>query len=303
MRPSSLLREPLVHFLVLGLLIFAVDNYMRPPADSRRTINVDMKVENTLVTLFKDGQGREPTPEEVDRLVKRWLLNEIYYREALALGLDQGDEMIRSRLVLKMRDVLLSNLVVDPVSDDKLRAWFEANRKRYDTPERFDVMQFLVADGKSGSRQQAEKLLPVSSGGGAIPKAYANAVRRYTGRTRENIANLFGDSFASELLARRDAGWRVIESRRGWHVARVEAVHPAIPADFQDVRRQVKADYEEAQRTIAAFEAIKEIRSRYTILYNGKRILAELTGTDGGKPKAPAPVDGRKPDAKAEAGQ
>ncbi len=292
MKPSSLLREPLVHFLVLGLLIFAVDYYMRPPADSRRTINVDAKVENTLVTLFKDGQGREPTQEEVDRLVKRWLLNEIYYREALALGLDQGDAMIRSRLVLKMRDVLLNNLVLDPPSDDTLRAWFEANRKRYDTPKRYDIVQFLVADAKSGSRQQAEKLLPVSSGGDTVPEAYANAVRRYTGRTRENIADLFGDSFASDLLDRADAGWRVIGSRKGWHIARVEAVHPAVAADFKKMKLQVKADYGEAQRTIAAFEAIKEIRSRYTILYSGKRILAELTGTDGGKP-----------DAKAENGQ
>jgi len=292
MKPSSLLREPLVHFLVLGLLIFAVDYYMRPPADSRRTINVDAKVENTLVTLFKDGQGREPTQEEVDRLVKRWLLNEIYYREALALGLDQGDAMIRSRLVLKMRDVLLNNLVLDPPSDDTLRAWFEANRKRYDTPKRYDFVQFLVADAKSGSRQQAEKLLPVSSGGDTVPEAYANAVRRYTGRTRENIADLFGDSFASDLLDRADAGWRVIGSRKGWHIARVEAVHPAVAADFKKMKLQVKADYGEAQRTIAAFEAIKEIRSRYTILYSGKRILAELTGTDGGKP-----------DAKAENGQ
>lgn len=292
MKPSSLLREPLVHFLVLGLLIFAVDYYMRPPADSRRTINVDAKVENTLVTLFKDGQGREPTQEEVDRLVKRWLLNEIYYREALALGLDQGDAMIRSRLVLKMRDVLLNNLVLDPPSDDTLRAWFEANRKRYDTPKRYDIVQFLVADAKSGSRQQAEKLLPVSSGGDTVPEAYANAVRRYTGRTRENIADLFGDSFASDLLDRADAGWRVIGSRKGWHIARVEAVHPAVAADFKKMKLQVKADYGEAQRTIAAFEAIKEIRSRYTILYSGKRILAELTDTDGGKP-----------DAKAENGQ
>jgi hypothetical protein len=278
MKPSSLLREPLVHFLVLGLLIFAVDRYMQPPADNRRTINVDATVEDKLFTLFKDGQGREPTKDEFEKLVKRWLLNEMYFREALALGLDRGDDMIRSRLVLKMRTVMVNNIALEPPTDKALREWFEAHRAHYDTPARYNIAQFFVADAKSDGRRQAESLIPASSAGaGDIPEAYANAVRTYANRTEGNIATLFGKRFASALLDLPVGEWGVIESGKGWHVARIESAQPAIPAAFEDVKLQVRTDYLEAQRTIAAFEAIKDMRSRYTILYEGTR-LPELDG-------------------------
>lgn len=130
----SWLREPLLHFLALGLVIFTVDHLARPAADDQRVITIDEEVEGKVVSLFKEGRGRAPTDRELNRLIHCWLQHEVLYREALALGLDKGDEMIRERLILKMRMVVFNNIVVDSPAEDELPQWFEANRSRYDVP-------------------------------------------------------------------------------------------------------------------------------------------------------------------------
>ncbi|WP_088360705.1 MULTISPECIES: peptidylprolyl isomerase [Rhodomicrobium] len=271
MNRSSLLREPLLHFAVLGLLIFAVDAYLRWQADERHVIRLDAGVEKSLVSLFREGQGREPTEAEVSMLVHRWLQNEVYYREALTMGLDKGDEMIHSRLILKMREVVLNNIVVSPPSEEELRAWFEANRSRYEVPERYDFSQALVA-GDAGAREAAEKALPASDGE-PVAAPYADQLRSYGERSRENIADMFGESFAVALLAERAPQWRAVQSPLGWHVVRLDAVHPAVPATYETIKANVRADWEGMQKTAAAFEAIREMRKRYTVTGPGMKYL------------------------------
>lgn len=267
----SLPREPLLHFAVLGALIFAVDAYARQYADGRYVIRIDDGIERSLISLFRQGQGRDPSEAEVSMLVHRWLQNEVYYREALSLGLDRGDEMIQSRLILKMREVVMNNLVVTPPSEQELTSWFEANRARYDRPERYDFSQILVADSSYADATQAEAVLAAMAD--PVPSPYAEQIRSYGARGRENITEMFGEAFASSLLADSEPKWRVARSRLGWHVARVDAVHPAAPASFDAIKAQVKADWESFQRTARAFDAIKEMRKRYTVTGPGLRYL------------------------------
>jgi hypothetical protein len=177
MTKTSWWREPLLHFVALGLLIFAVDHFASPASGDPRMITVDKEIETNLVSLFEEGQGRAPTDRELDRLIHRWLQNEVLYREALALGLDKGDEMIRERLILKMRMVVLNNVVVDPPSEKDLRQWFERNRSRYDLPRRFDFVQFQVADANADDPNLAQDL---ASGmiDGVVPGRKARKRRR-----------------------------------------------------------------------------------------------------------------------------
>lgn len=93
----ALLREPLLHFLVIGGLVFAADQLLLSDADKARVIVVDDKIWDELIGQFERGKGRKPTDDELKVLLDRWIYNEVMYREALALGLDKGDEMFRSR--------------------------------------------------------------------------------------------------------------------------------------------------------------------------------------------------------------
>lgn len=295
MKNTSLLREPLVHFLMLGLLIFAVDYFVRPPADTQRIIKVDAKLKNELVLLFKKGQGREPTQKERQRLVNRWVQNEVYYREALMLGLDKGDEMVRSRMILKIRQVVLNNIIVNPPSDKELRDWFNDSRAKYDIKKTYDFIQFFVADEKSGNRKQADDLVLTISNGD-VPETFKGVLRRYRKLSEKNISRLFGEEFASGLADQPDKKWGVLKSKKGWHLARIDVVHKAVPASFETVKAQVKTDWEKAQRTVSSFEAVKEMRDGYTIIVSDPE--AGEKDKEGKKKAQAAKGKNTKPEAK-----
>lgn len=257
-------REPLLHFLVIGLLIFAVDHLVSPDSNEDRVISVDEAVENKLISLFEEGKGRAPSDQDLERLIRRWVQNEVMYREALALGLDQGDEMIRERIILKMRLLVFNNIVVDPPSEEDLHQWFDSNRSRYDFPQRFDLVQFRVADATADGRKLAEDLASTMVEG-TVPQRYVDSLRRYENRTHENISGMFGNAFATGLLEQPDNRWHALPSDKGWHVARVEAVHAAVPASFESKRSRIEAEWRKEQQRRQVFEALKEIRERYDI--------------------------------------
>ncbi len=132
------LREPLLHFLVLGGLLFAIDHFIVGPADDPRTIVVNAAVDNQARDVFKAARGREPNEDELYALRRVWLDNEVLYREGLALGVDKGDTAIRERVIFKALSIVSADLKLPPFDDQMLREWFEKNRAKYDEPARYD---------------------------------------------------------------------------------------------------------------------------------------------------------------------
>lgn len=263
-RITSWLREPLLHFLVLGGLIFAIDHVVSAREDNARVIVIDDALTGTLATLFEEGRGRMPTDEELSPLVYRWLQNEVLYREALALGLDQGDEMIRERMILKMRMLVFNDVAVDEPDEARLRRWFEANRARYDIPQRYDFVQFRVPGSDTDARASAGRLadrLPADD----VPDQFSQDVRQYRGRTRANIATMFGDDFAAAFDGEPVNGWQALPSDEGWHIARVTAVHDPVPASFESLKPRIAADWRQQQSRAQVLEALKEMREKYEI--------------------------------------
>ncbi|HSN72614.1 MAG TPA: peptidylprolyl isomerase [Steroidobacteraceae bacterium] len=265
---KSLFREPLVHFAVIAVVILGIDHARGGIQDPERRIVVDDAVRQRIAQLFEEGQGHAPSPEETERLIAVWAQNEALYREGIAMGLDKGDEMFRQRLILKMREVILGNVIVDPPSDETLRGWFEENRDRYGLPERVNFVQFETGDLASG-REPAEAALAALADLGpdaALPDSYEQRLRTYRNRPVPSIAQVFGTGFAEGLLEDPTRTWRVLESPTGWHVARVESVEPAVPADFDTFKARIKTDYEAAKRSEQIDATLKELRGRYTIV-------------------------------------
>ena len=143
-RLQTALREPLLHFLILGAAIFGVDQWRNADSDSASDIVVTAKVQQEAKAIFEAGMKREPKPEELKVLLDRWVDNEILYREGLQLGLDRGDSGIRDRVIFKAMSVTQAGIVLPEVDEAGLKAWFESNRERYDTPARFDFLEAAV---------------------------------------------------------------------------------------------------------------------------------------------------------------
>jgi hypothetical protein len=130
--------EPLLHFVVLGALLFSVDHVLASRADDPRAIVVDSAVDAQARRIFRDARGREPSPEELKALRQAWLDNEVLYREGLARQLDKGDPAIRDRVIFKALNVVETGLKLPPFDDALLRDWFETHRAKYDEPARYN---------------------------------------------------------------------------------------------------------------------------------------------------------------------
>lgn len=256
-------REPLLHFLLIAVAIFAVDYATGGGRDTRRVVLVDDALRGQLTAMFDEGQGRPPSAQELDQLVYRWVQNEVIYREALALGLDKGDDMIRERLVTKMRTVLLENVVVDKPPADELERWFADNRQFYDLPATFDVAQFAVPGGADAEARA--RALAAAAGSRPVTGPEADAVRTYQARSEANVADMFGAEFAAALAAAPVGQWQALPSNAGWHVARVTAATPALPAALADVRGQAEVEWRAVQARRQMAEALTAIRDRYEV--------------------------------------
>lgn len=272
-RSQKLLKEPLVQFLVLGALVFAVDRYVIGSADDPRRIVFDDGRYRELVDVFVDGQGRKPTPEEIQDLIVQWTQNEVLYREALAMELDQGDEMIRQRLILKTRNILFSNVVAEPPPEDELEAWFERNRIAYDRPELVDFEQFLAADlDAEAATGLAEEL-----GADEHPDAYDDAYRQYPHRPTSNLVAVFGEEQAKRLLDVPLEHWVPVRTEYGWHLARITHREPGDPAEFREVRHQVVTDWLDQARKQELQAALNAIVEEYDFRYEVTRDAVEGT--------------------------
>jgi hypothetical protein len=258
----NLLKQPLVQFLVLGAVIFAVDYIAVGRADDPRRILIDDARYAEIAGIYKDNQGRDPTPDQMSDLVIVWAQNEVLYREARLMGLDKGDEMIRQRLVLKLRNVLFNRLSEPAITETELLNWFEENRDRYDRPATFDVEQFLVGGPEAAETAEA---LSQSLGSNLPGPDWENEIRYYDGRPESNLALMFGEEDAAKLVSDVSERWISVDSPAGWHLARITKRYPGAPADFEALRTRVGEDWKDQTSRAELAAALRDIADRYDI--------------------------------------
>src|SRR6185503_3013329 len=190
-RPSPLpgfLREPLLHFILLGGVLFALDHYLVGKSDDPQTIVVSSQVDSEAMHTFEAARGREPNAEELKALHKVWLDNEVLYREGLALQVDKGDPAIRERVIFKALSVVDSQVKL-PLADEKtLRAWFEAHRVKYDDPARFDFDEGAL----SGDNSEAAVRDFVKELNGGTPGDAKAGLRVFKARPYQNLVDSYG---------------------------------------------------------------------------------------------------------------
>ncbi|MCG8316014.1 MAG: peptidyl-prolyl cis-trans isomerase [Pseudomonadales bacterium] len=267
---TKFLREPLVQFLFIGAVLFTADHFLTLQRDDPRQIIIDADRVAWLVEIFQQGQGRLPELEEIDNLIVKWSQNEIFYREAQALGLDQGDEMMRSRLILKMRNILFNRIIQEPPSDEELKNWFELNHANYDIPPRYTFEQFPLADIKE---ELAATEFANTLANQPAPESVTRKLRSYPRRPATNIQALFGEKAKHELINSPIGKWQAVRSTNSWHLARITEQHPGIPADFESVKTRVSKEFQEISADMQLVEMSTEIAEKY-------RLHREFSHTD-----------------------
>ena len=257
------LREPLLHFVLAGGLLFAVDHFLFTRADDPHTIVVGADVDREAIETFKAARGHDPSKEELDALRRVWLDNEVLYREGLALQVDKGDSAIRERVIFKALSVIDSNVKLPQVDDRTLRAWFEAHREKYDEPARYDFEEAALT-GKSTEADVRAFVAQLNSGTPGDAKA---GLRVFKGRPYQNLVQSYGETFAQQLAAAQPAEWRAFQTRDGWRAMRLDAATPARRATFELVRGPVLQDWTDATASEQRSAAVRALAKKYKIVH------------------------------------
>ncbi len=258
-----LVREPLVQFMVLGAVIFAVHAATTPSVSKERLIEVTPAVRQSIVDAFKAShEGREPGADELAKLVDLWLLNEITFREALAQGLDKGDEMIRDRITHKMRLLIFNGVDVNEPTRAELSAWFEKRRVAYDIPDlvSFIAVPFTGADAEAESRAVLNQI-----SAGTEPEDVQLRALIFGQRPRLTLEPSFGKDFVDQIVAGPTGEWRVLPSAAGWHVVRLDSFVPGRRVELDEVGSQVAQAWKDERRRVLAIAATRDLGKAYVI--------------------------------------
>lgn len=248
-----MLREPIVHFLALGILLFVIHGRLAPkkPAESRAAVVST----STAIVAPKDLSGDAK---------KKWVDEEVLFREGLARGLDKDDPKIKQRVAGNMQRVLEGQIVLPKATDEELRAFFDANKERWAKSELYDFTNVFVADG---DQKRAGELLAQLSGG-ADPNGMGDTFsggRKYRRRALVDLGEAFGKEFIEGFTEQKVGAWAIHRSRHGLHVIRVDAKSPAEPPSFDAMRGEIEMAYDEKRKNEKLAASIAELRKKYAV--------------------------------------
>ncbi|MBM0103299.1 peptidyl-prolyl cis-trans isomerase [Steroidobacter sp. S1-65] len=264
-RRVAWLREPLFHFVLIGAVLFGVDSLIAGQEENPLLIELDSSTDAEIQRVFSASRGREPNAEELQALRQVWLDNEVLYREGLALGLDKGDKAIRERVIFKALSMVDANTKRPPYDEQVLRAWFEKNRSRYDTPARFSFQEAVL----SGDATEAAVRAFVSALNSGTPPDAEAGLRVFNDRPHSNIVQSYGAEFAAALEASPPGEWRAIQDKKGWRAMRLESTLAAQPADFEQLRGVVLQDWTDAEMAAQRSASVRALAQKYTIKIDG----------------------------------
>lgn len=205
---------------------------------------------------------REPTHEELSSLLQNWLDEEMLFREALRLGMDADDVIVRRRLVQKVTFIAEESVPPNP-SDTELRRFFGENADRYELPSRYTFSQYRFDDEKT-----AKTVLAAGGPDNAEVAGRTGMLNRvHIEKSPRDIVSSFGGQFAVQLTALTPGeNWQgPLISDFGWHVVQLRAVLPPGPPAFETVRGNVLNDYLYHARERARGKFLEGLRDHYDV--------------------------------------
>lgn len=265
---ASLFKSPGLNFIILGTIAFVGYNHFKPP--DRETIRITTQTIDALVQQQESITQHPSTPEQRQSIIEGHIEDEVLLREAYQRGFDKNDYRVRKRLLNVMRRSLTE--VIPEPSTGQLRAFYDANRRRYLTsPARsFEHVYFSFASNELPADPEAfiRQLEPSED----ISKLgeYTLMGNRLTRSSFQNIAAKFGKRFAQLIFDMPPGQWRgPVESFKGIHYVRVTATHvPELPP-FEGMESYLRTDYLLTIGRESQTRKIEELMKNYEIVVEG----------------------------------
>ena len=270
-RLKQTLREPLIHFLLAGLAIFLIyGSFGNAVETSDRRIAVTEEHVKRLASQWTQTWQRAPSADELDGLIRDYIKEEIYYREALRLGLDKDDMIVRRRMRSKMEFLATSQAENMTATDTELQAWLNKNAGKYapDPVYALDQVYINTSGGEEKALARAKALLKQLQGGAKAdglgdPLSLPHRLER---ASRFEIDRQFGEAFSVALKSLPTGVWSgPVASGFGLHLVRVRSVSSIKQANLADVRKTVENDWRDATRAKREAQAYQTLLDGYQI--------------------------------------
>lgn len=261
---GSFIKQPLLWFFIIGTVLFVADSLF---SVDRNEIYVSVALQERLGLLWQTQTGLTASSEELDSLVNNWIQEEVLYQEALRLGLDQEDSIIRRRLIQKLNFIAESEPMPEP---DKatLEDFYKSHLESYTLPVRYSFHQLyfpMTSDAKAALRKIAE-------GGEASELGYSSMLSAsYAYRSELDLNATFGSSFAQQLQGMETGSWQgPIESGFGSHLVFLTNIHPRQVTPFSAISEQVVSDYGQYQQENARQLYLDNLLNEYDIVVEAR---------------------------------
>lgn len=267
---GRILREPLLHFLLIGTLIFVTYKLLNPvepqEADGQE-ISISLEQIDQFKARFEETWRRSPNVDELNGLIENHLREEILVRQAIALSLDKGDIVIRRRLAQKMDFLLESAASSREPSEMEIEAFYEANADEYLTKPTYSFEQVFL--GQSPSEEEVESTVAALNSGGdpsdfgsrnMLPSILVNQVA-------VSVDGIFGPGFSTSLNELEPGIWSgPVQSAFGLHAVRLTDRTAAIAQPLASIRDRVRSDWKGANVSEMMQAMYRELRENYTIV-------------------------------------
>ena len=274
-------RDPLFHFLCIGTTLFALYLLVTPPQAEEPGSEIQLTEDDLrqVDIAWMAKWQRPPTPTERQDLLDAKIREEVLYREALAMGLEQDDVIVRRRLGQKLEFLLEDVSDVRDPTQAELEAWYERNGSQFAAAGVVTFRHIYFSPDVRGERARADAARVLTTLGKTEASGIAGMGDRfpdqayYAERSTNELANVFGTEFAEALFKLQPGRWHgPVQSGMGWHLVRIDAMTPKSIPRFDEVdRAQVQSAWLDSQRAKSKSRAFEAMRAKYKVVFPAER--------------------------------
>ena len=278
---KKILKEPLVYFFVLGFVVFGLHSFLNNNSKDENTDTFTVGLTSADIGWIRSSwearMKRQPTQQELQGLINRYIRDEILHREALAMDLDDRDLVIQRRLVQKLTFVFEDLAETIEPADDELKNYLRENQEKYRIPEMMSFTQVYFNPGKRKDAMEEAKTVLASLKSTQSPPEEAVSLGNtlmidssFREKSPDEAARILGRKFADELFSIDEKGWQgPIESTFGQHLVYISDLIASRMPEFENIRKNVQYDFMYARKKQVIESAYNAVKSRYTILVEG----------------------------------
>ncbi|WP_371377921.1 peptidyl-prolyl cis-trans isomerase [Thalassotalea aquiviva] len=266
---KNFIREPLFHFLLIGVALFILYSVVNPEQGGDKRIVVDDGRINHLSAMFEKNWNRQPSEQELKKIIDDYVLEEIYYRQALEMGIDKNDVMIRRRLRQKMEFFTSAAASMVEPETVELEAYLHQNADKYRTDNRYSFEQIYISTDRSHTKlttkiTQIQKALQQSY----MPRGDASLLPNKVDQASAfNVDRSFGKDFSHKLDTLALNEWsEPLTSGLGVHFVKVTARQAGGLPSLQDVQEQVTRDWMYQKTQILRADIERKMLDEYDVI-------------------------------------